>query len=88
MLNIFPVFAGIGKSLAEKLAMQGINVVLVALQEPLLMETFETLQAQFPDVEFRKIICTIYELGVLGVERTSYPYGVAGHLGWRQPGQT
>eukprot|EP00241_Pyramimonas_parkeae_P007256 CAMPEP_0114246750 /NCGR_PEP_ID=MMETSP0058-20121206/12645_1 /TAXON_ID=36894 /ORGANISM="Pyramimonas parkeae, CCMP726" /LENGTH=312 /DNA_ID=CAMNT_0001359989 /DNA_START=28 /DNA_END=966 /DNA_ORIENTATION=+ len=47
--------SGIGKSLAEKLATQGINVVLVALQEPLLDETFAAIQSQFKDLSFRKV---------------------------------
>mmetsp|Transcript_4415 Transcript_4415/g.5944 ORF Transcript_4415/g.5944 Transcript_4415/m.5944 type:complete len:313 (+) Transcript_4415:83-1021(+) len=47
--------SGIGKSLAEKCASQGINVVLVALQEPLLDETFAHMQATFKDVQFRKV---------------------------------
>jgi hypothetical protein len=34
--------------------MQGLNVVLVALQDDLLDSTFEELSAAFPDVEFRK----------------------------------
>lgn len=45
---------GIGKSLASKLAEQGLNVVLVALQDGLLNATFAELQAQFPKQSFRK----------------------------------
>ena len=37
--------SGIGKSIAKCLAKDGLNVVLVALQEPLLDETFEELKA-------------------------------------------
>jgi len=47
--------SGIGKSLAEKLALQGLNVVVVALEEPLLDKTFEEMQSTFKDVEFRKV---------------------------------
>lgn len=47
--------SGIGKSLAIKLAQQGINVVLVALQENLLDETFAELQRQFKAREFIKV---------------------------------
>ena len=47
--------SGIGKSLAHKLASQGINVVLVALDEPLLDKTCAELEAQFPERRFRKV---------------------------------
>lgn len=47
--------SGIGKSLTQKLASQGINVVLVALQEPLLDATFEEIKAAFSGVSFRKV---------------------------------
>ena len=47
--------SGIGKSIAFALAKQGVNVVLVALQEPLLDETFEELKASFGDRKFLKI---------------------------------
>lgn len=46
---------GIGKSLAAKLARQGINVVLVALGDQLLDSTFEELKAEYPKQEFRKV---------------------------------
>ena len=47
--------AGIGKSLATKLASQGMNVVLVALQDGLIDATFAELKAQFPQQTFRKV---------------------------------
>lgn len=47
--------SGIGKALAEKLAGQGINVVLVALDDDLLKSTFEGLQKRFPNRQFRKV---------------------------------
>jgi hypothetical protein len=47
---------GIGKSLASKLAEQGLNVVLVALQDGLLDATLAELQAQFPKQSFRKVL--------------------------------
>lgn len=47
--------SGIGKALAEKLAGQGVNVVLVALDDDLLKSTFETLQKRFPNRQFRKV---------------------------------
>jgi len=46
--------SGIGKSLAVRLAQQGVNVVLVALQEPLLDKTFDELKKQFPERKFIK----------------------------------
>ncbi len=46
--------SGIGKSLSETLALQGLNVVLVSLPMKDLDETYETLKAQFPKQEFRK----------------------------------
>lgn len=47
--------SGIGKALTEKLAGQGINVVLVALDDGLLKSTFEELQKKFPNRQFRKV---------------------------------
>lgn len=47
--------AGIGKSISMKLAEQGLNVVLVALGDPLLDATLCELQAAFPAVTFRKV---------------------------------
>jgi short-subunit dehydrogenase len=48
--------SGIGKSLAETLALQGLNVVLVSLPMKDLDETFDTLKSQFPKQEFRKYV--------------------------------
>eukprot|EP01031_Cornospumella_fuschlensis_P030863 gene30863-37297_t len=47
--------SGIGKSLAETLAKQGLNVVLVSLPDKFLDETFEELKKAYPNVEFRKV---------------------------------
>jgi len=47
--------SGIGRALSEKLAAQGINIVLVALKDPLLAETHEKLTAQYPKLEFRAV---------------------------------
>uniref|UniRef100_A0A7S0XB71 Uncharacterized protein n=1 Tax=Mantoniella antarctica TaxID=81844 RepID=A0A7S0XB71_9CHLO len=47
--------SGIGKSLAVKLAQQGVNVVLVALQEQILDDTLAELQAQFTARKFIKV---------------------------------
>eukprot|EP00695_Tsukubamonas_globosa_P001431 TRINITY_DN2455_c0_g1_i1.p1 TRINITY_DN2455_c0_g1~~TRINITY_DN2455_c0_g1_i1.p1 ORF type:complete len:149 (+),score=51.98 TRINITY_DN2455_c0_g1_i1:46-492(+) len=40
--------SGIGKALAERLAQQGLNIVLVALQDKLLDETFQTFKDKYP----------------------------------------
>lgn len=45
---------GIGKSIAETMALQGLNVVLVSLPDKFLEETTATLKAQFPQQEFRR----------------------------------
>ncbi|KPA81178.1 putative mitochondrial short-chain dehydrogenase [Leptomonas pyrrhocoris] len=47
--------SGIGKAIAEKLAGQGISVVLVALDDKILEDTFQELQKKYPRVEFRKV---------------------------------
>ena len=46
---------GIGKALAKKLARQGLNIVLVALNDPLLDATTTELQKLYPKVELRKV---------------------------------
>lgn len=46
---------GIGRALAETLALQGLNVVLVSLPDKFLDETTATLKAQFPKQEFRAV---------------------------------
>lgn len=48
--------AGIGKSISKKLASQGLNVVLVALQDQLLEDTTEELSALYPELSFRKVL--------------------------------
>ncbi|EFJ44212.1 hypothetical protein VOLCADRAFT_32150, partial [Volvox carteri f. nagariensis] len=47
--------SGIGKSIATRLARQGLNVVLVALGDQLLDTTFEELKATYPQCQFRKV---------------------------------
>lgn len=54
---------GIGKSIAVRLARQGLNVVLVALADPLLDGTFEELKAAYPKVQFRKVLCGAHDQG-------------------------
>jgi len=47
--------SGIGRAISEKLAKQGINIVLVALDDPLLADVYKTLSKQYPSLEFRAI---------------------------------
>ncbi len=47
--------SGIGKALALELAEQGLNVVLVALDDGLLAETYAEIVARFPEREFRRV---------------------------------
>jgi short-subunit dehydrogenase len=47
--------SGIGKALARKLASQGINVVLVALDDPLLASAADEIRADFPGVAVRAV---------------------------------
>jgi short-subunit dehydrogenase len=47
--------SGIGRALAEKLASQGLNVVLVALDDKLLQEVFTLLQKKYPQQQFRAV---------------------------------
>lgn len=46
---------GIGKSLAESLAFQGLNVVLVSLPDKFLDETTATLRQLYPKQQFRSV---------------------------------
>ena len=48
--------AGIGKSIAYKLARQGLNVVLAAYPDELLNSTFDDISSTFPKLKFRKVI--------------------------------
>lgn len=50
--------SGIGKALAFKLASQGLNVVIVSLDEPVLKQTMQELQKAYPKLEFRSVPCT------------------------------
>ena len=47
--------SGIGKSVARRLAQQGINVVIASLDDPLLAETVKELRKDFPSLEFRQV---------------------------------
>lgn len=46
---------GIGKSIAETMAKQGLNVVLVSLPDKFLEETTAELKKNFPKQEFRAV---------------------------------
>jgi len=47
--------SGIGKELARKLLSQGLNVVIVARDEPVFAETIKELKKQFPKQEIRQV---------------------------------
>lgn len=47
--------SGIGKSLAFKLASQGLNVVVVSLDDDFLKETMNELKEAYPNLEFRSV---------------------------------
>eukprot|EP01122_Echinamoeba_exundans_P011760 TRINITY_DN478_c0_g1_i1.p2 TRINITY_DN478_c0_g1~~TRINITY_DN478_c0_g1_i1.p2 ORF type:complete len:351 (+),score=104.15 TRINITY_DN478_c0_g1_i1:104-1054(+) len=49
--------SGLGKALSEKLAQQGLNVVIAALGDDLLKNTTAELQAKYPECEFRAVPC-------------------------------
>lgn len=57
--------SGIGKAIAEKLAQQEINVVLVALDDPLLNTTFIELQKKYPTRTFRKVGVNLGDEGMM-----------------------
>jgi len=47
--------SGIGRAIVDKLAAQGINVVMVALDEPLFRDVHATMQQTYKNVQFRKV---------------------------------
>jgi short-subunit dehydrogenase len=47
--------SGIGKALAYKLASQGLNVVLVSLDDDFLKTTMKEIKETYPDLEFRSV---------------------------------
>jgi len=59
--------SGIGKSLTVKLAQQGINVVMVALEDETFRTTFNEVQKKFPNVLFRQVGCDLSRPGYLPV---------------------
>jgi predicted GTPase len=46
---------GIGKSIAETMAVQGLNVVLVSLPDKFLEETTNDLKKRYPNLKFRAV---------------------------------
>lgn len=50
---------GIGKSIADKLAFQGLNVVMVALGDAVLDSAVAELKKKHPRVAFRKVGCDL-----------------------------
>jgi short-subunit dehydrogenase len=69
-LSSTPV-AGIGKSLARKLASQGISVVLVALDDPLLAAATAEIAAEFPGVAVRAVGADLGAPGAPYVEKVA-----------------
>jgi short-subunit dehydrogenase len=57
--------SGIGKSIATRLAKQGLNVVLVALGDDLLDNTHKELTTTFPALQFRKVPVDLSKEGYL-----------------------
>jgi short-subunit dehydrogenase len=49
--------SGIGKAIAFKLAKQGLNVVVVSLDDDILKDTMKQLKETFPKQEFRSVGC-------------------------------
>jgi len=47
--------SGIGRCLSERMAQQGLNVVLVALPDNLLKETYDELRSKYKNVTFRTV---------------------------------
>lgn len=47
--------SGIGNALCFKLASQGLNLVVVSLDDACLFKTIKELQAQYPDLQFRAV---------------------------------
>jgi len=47
--------SGIGRAIVDKLALQGINVVMVALDDQLFSDVFATMQKTYSNVRFRKV---------------------------------
>lgn len=50
--------SGIGKAIAFKLAKQGLNVVIVSLDDDILKETMKQLKEAYPKQEFKSVGCS------------------------------
>lgn len=53
--------SGIGAAIVRKFAAQGLNVVIVALDDATLSKFKETIVTEFPNVEFRFVGCDLSE---------------------------
>jgi hypothetical protein len=51
--------SGIGRAIVEKLASQGVNVVMAALDDELLATSHKELSKQYPDLKFVKLGCVV-----------------------------
>jgi short-subunit dehydrogenase len=51
--------SGIGRALTTKLAQQGVNVVMVALDDQLLTDVHKKMQQDFPKLKFRRVGCNL-----------------------------
>ena len=63
--------SGIGRVLTEKLCAQGLNVVMVALDDALLAASHKEIAAKFPDVQVRKCGCDLSKDGYMTPIRKS-----------------
>jgi len=59
--------SGIGRAITEKLASQGINVVLVALEDQLLIDFHASIKQQYPNLQFRAIGADFGKEGYLDI---------------------
>jgi len=57
--------SGIGRAISEKLAAQGINIVLVALDDPLLPQVKDELTKQYPALQFRSVPVNLSKEGYM-----------------------
>jgi len=51
--------SGLGLAITEKLAKQGLNIVLCALDDSILESTYQSLRQKFPNIEIRKVGCNL-----------------------------
>lgn len=57
--------SGIGKALVGELLKQGLNVLIVAMDDPLLRQTTAEYQGQYPDLEVIPVPCNLGEPGYM-----------------------